>query len=146
MFSKCKVESFRQRRRVIYLYILKILFIYSWGTLREAGTQAEGEADSLCAHSPMKDSIPGLRDHDLSWRQTFNHWAAQASQHITLYHTELCTSKNWRPWHLNCGLMAFTISTNHPSLAHYDVIYPSQRRSRDQDVSHVEWEVSKQKC
>lgn len=30
--------------------------------------------------SPMRDSIPGLRDHALSWRQMLNHWAIQTSQ------------------------------------------------------------------
>ena len=28
----------------------------------------------------MRDSIPGLQDQALSWRQTLNHWATQGSQ------------------------------------------------------------------
>jgi len=53
-----------------YFYFLKI-FIY----LREkaqVGGGAEGDADSPWAGTPMRGSIPGLQDHDLSWRQTLN--------------------------------------------------------------------------
>ena len=38
--------------------------------------------------SLMWDSIPRPRDHDLSWRQTLNHWANQAS----LYSLKICSA------------------------------------------------------
>ena len=46
---------------------------------KEAETQADGEAGGL-----MWDSIPGLQDHALSWRQALNHWATQASHDFSL--------------------------------------------------------------
>ena len=51
------------------LFLLKrfYLFIHERHRERESQTQAEGEAGS-----PTWGSIPGLQDHDLSWRQTLN--------------------------------------------------------------------------
>ena len=50
-------------------------------TEREAETQAEG----LHAGSPMWDSITGLQDNTLGWRQALNHWATQGSPGHTLH-------------------------------------------------------------
>ena len=44
---------------IILWSFLRFLFIHE----REAGTQAEGEAGSHRGARPMRDSIPGLRDH-----------------------------------------------------------------------------------
>ena len=45
------------------------------------GRQRENEREKHAprwAGSPMRGLIPGLWDHDLSWRQTFKHWATHA--------------------------------------------------------------------
>ena len=39
----------------------------------------------LPAGSPMRDSIPGPRDHDLSQRQMLNHWATQVPSGTCFY-------------------------------------------------------------
>jgi len=41
--------------------------------MRDREREAEGEAGSQGAGSPMRDSIPGHWDHDLSRRQMLNH-------------------------------------------------------------------------
>ena len=52
-------------------FFLNILFIYSRDTHREEET---GRGRSrLPAGRPMRNSIPGRRDHALSQRQTLNH-------------------------------------------------------------------------
>ena len=48
------------------------IYLFMKDMEREAETQAEGEAGSQ-----MWGLIPGPGDHDLSWRQTLNHWAIQ---------------------------------------------------------------------
>ena len=50
-------------------------FIYSWERGRDTGRRGS----RLPAGSLIWDSIPGLRDHALSWRQTLNCWATQGS-------------------------------------------------------------------
>ena len=47
-------------------------------TQRERGGDTGRGRSRLPAGSPMQDSIPGPRDHALSWRQTLNRWATQA--------------------------------------------------------------------
>ena len=44
---------------------------------REGGRDTGRGRSRLHAGSPMQDSIPGLRDHCLSQRQTLNSWATQ---------------------------------------------------------------------
>ena len=50
----------------------------------------------------MWDSIPGLQDHDLSQRQTLNHWATQVSpendslNHNILLQLSLCCHHLWK--------------------------------------------------
>ena len=50
-------------------------FIYSWETHRER--QRLRYKSRLHAGSLIQDSIPGPRDHDLSWRLMLHHWATQ---------------------------------------------------------------------
>ena len=47
---------------------------------RERGRDTGGGRSWLHAGSPMWDSIPGLQDHALGWRQAPNHWATGAAQ------------------------------------------------------------------
>ena len=60
-------------------------FIYLWhrGRGRDIG---EGRS-RLPSGSLMNDSISGPQDHDLSQRQTLNHWAIQVSLWVHLYET-----------------------------------------------------------
>ena len=44
-------------------------------TERERGRDLGRERSRLHAGGPMWNSIPGLQDHALGWRQTLNHWA-----------------------------------------------------------------------
>ena len=52
------------------------MYLFMRDTERGRGT-GRGKRSRLYAGSPMRDSIPGPRDHDLSQRQTLNHWATQ---------------------------------------------------------------------
>ena len=67
---------------VILLFLLKVLFIYSWETDRQTDRQTDrigrdtGRGRSrLHAGSPMWDLIPEPQDHALSQRQALNRWA-----------------------------------------------------------------------
>ena len=60
-------------------FLKTILFIYSWETQRERGRDTGRGRSKLHAGSPMWDSIPGLQDHTLGWRQVLNHQVTQAS-------------------------------------------------------------------
>ena len=73
----CPLILLIRGENVILHIFLKVLFIYSWEAQREADI-GRGRS-SLPARSLMWDSIPGPRDHDLSQRQTLNHWATQVS-------------------------------------------------------------------
>ena len=57
----------------------KILFIYSWETLRERGRDIGRGRRKLTSRSPMQDLIPALQDHALGRRQVPNLWATQMS-------------------------------------------------------------------
>ena len=46
---------------------------------RERGRDIGGGRSRLHAGSPMWNSIPGLHDHALGWRQMPNRWATQGS-------------------------------------------------------------------
>ena len=50
------------------IYILKILFIYSWETQRGRDRQREKQAP---CREPNWDSILGLQDHILGWRRCY---------------------------------------------------------------------------
>ena len=60
-------------------FFLKILFIYSWEKERERGigTGTGRERSRLHAGSLTWDSILGLQDHTLGWRQVPNRWATR---------------------------------------------------------------------
>ena len=60
------------------IIFFKVLFIYSWETKIEGRNIGRGRS-RLLAGSPMWDLIPELGDQHLSWRQTLNCWATQAS-------------------------------------------------------------------
>ena len=57
------------------------LFIHVRHT--ERGRDIGRGRSRLHAGSSMQDSIPGLQDHDLSWRQTLNLWATQVPQALS---------------------------------------------------------------
>ena len=61
-------------------FFFKILFIHERYTQR--GRDIGRGRSGFPAGSLMQDSIPGPRDHDLSWRQTLNHWATQVPQDL----------------------------------------------------------------
>ena len=88
--------SFNKKHREFktFVCVLKILlFIHE--RHRERGRDIGRWRSRLPSGSLMQDSILGLWDHDLSQRQTFNHWATQVPQtiknfwiliqHITVY-------------------------------------------------------------
>ena len=54
-------------------------FIYLFMRDTERGRDTVRGRSRLSAGGPMQDLIPGPRDHDLSPRQTLNHWATQVS-------------------------------------------------------------------
>ena len=56
---------------------LKRLFYLFMRDTRERHRDIGRERSQFLAASPMWDSIPGPRDHTLSWRQTLNHWATR---------------------------------------------------------------------
>ena len=47
--------------------------------MKDTGRDIGRGRSRLPAGSLMQDLIPGPRDHDLSWRQTLNHWAIRVS-------------------------------------------------------------------
>ena len=89
------------------LFIFQILFIYSWEIYRDRDRDTGRGISRLHARSLMWDLIPGLQDHTLSWRQTLNHWATQASQGDSLLICDLsygCWLKGSIPhWLLSVG-------------------------------------------
>ena len=70
---------------IIFFFLNKISFIYSWDTHRERGRDTGREAKDT--GSPMQDSILGPRGHDLGPRQMLNRWATQVSPNIVLCDT-----------------------------------------------------------
>ena len=58
-----------------FSFFFKILFIYSW----ERQRHRQREKQAPCGEAVELN--PGSWDHDLSRRQTRNHWATQASWH-----------------------------------------------------------------
>ena len=58
----------------IPFFLLNILFIHERHRETESGQR---EKQAPCKEPPLRDSIPGSQDHDLSQRQTLNHWATQ---------------------------------------------------------------------
>ena len=59
-----------------FFFFLKIVFIYSWETHREKERQRHRQREK---QAPCREPDVGL---DLSWRQTLNHWATQASLQV----------------------------------------------------------------
>ena len=57
----------------------KFLFIHERHRGRERGRDTGRGRNRLHIGSPMWDSIPGLQDHTLDWRQVLNRWANQGS-------------------------------------------------------------------
>ena len=51
---------------------------------RQRGRDTGRGRSRLPAGSPVQDSIPGACDHDLTQRQTLNHWATQAPHTVYL--------------------------------------------------------------
>ena len=67
---------------ILYICICKYIYedcIYLFMKHRERGRDTSRGRSRLLTGSPMWDLIPGPWDHSLSWRQTPNHWATQAS-------------------------------------------------------------------
>ena len=56
----------------VFCFFFKILFTYS-----ERGRDIGRGRIRIPVRNLMQDSIPGPRDHTLSWRQILNHWATQ---------------------------------------------------------------------
>ena len=60
-----------------FFFFLKIYFLFIHEAHTHTHTHTGGERgrrrSRIPAGSPMRDSIPGPRDHDLSGRQTLNH-------------------------------------------------------------------------
>ena len=122
--------------RAAHLYFLR--FIYSWETQRES--RDIGRSRCL-TESPMWDSIPELWDHALSWRQTLNRWATQASQNLyfnkiprgsacTLKFVKYCfgTIDGFQPW-LYVGVVqeTFKLCSSYPG---------------DSDLPGLGWDLS----
>ena len=67
-------------------------FIYLFMRDTERGRAETGRGRCrLHVGSLMRDSVPGLQDHTLSWRQMLNHWATQASLHMNF---QICLSSS----------------------------------------------------
>ena len=62
----------------------KILFTYSWAHTHRGRDIGRGRG-RLPVGNPIQDSIPGTWDHDLSRRQTLNHWATQVPPNLQCY-------------------------------------------------------------
>ena len=72
------------------LWLLKNIFnLFIHERHAERGRDVGRGRNRLHAGSPMLDSIPWLRDHALSQRQTLNCWATQASHELQLFHQGL---------------------------------------------------------
>ena len=65
---------------VMYSFFKKRFYLFIHERHKERGKDTGRGRSRLHAGSPMWDSIPGLWDHNLSWRQMLNCWATQASQ------------------------------------------------------------------
>ena len=69
---------------LITFHFLFFLIFHLFMRDTERGRDIGRGRSRLHAGNLMQDSIPGPQDHDLSQRQTLNHWATQASHHATL--------------------------------------------------------------
>ena len=80
----------------IYLFIFKrfYLFIHERHREKERGRDTGRGRSRLHAGSPMWDSILGLQDHTLGWRQVLNRWATQGSLISSLCDGSLRISSN----------------------------------------------------
>ena len=78
--------------------ILIFLFV-DFISAQEEG-RAEGEAGSPLSRSPMRDSIPGLWDHDLSRRRTL-HWLSPQAPQGQASSPRFCVAGNQTTWDWN---------------------------------------------
>ena len=78
-----------------FYHFFKILFYLFMRDTERCRDTGRGRR-RLPVGSLMWDSIPGPRDHDLSQRQTLNHWTTQASLvlscFITMFYYHVCCS------------------------------------------------------
>ena len=80
LIMKTSILSLAQYFLFIILDFLKdFIYLFMKDTQRERGRDTGRGRSRLHAGSPMWDSIPGLQDHTLGWRQMLNHWATQVS-------------------------------------------------------------------
>ena len=82
--SKFCLEIDKVHQNLFRIYLFRFyLFIHERHTERDRDTGRR--RSRFCAGGLMWDSIPALCDHALSWRQTLNHWAIQASLFILFF-------------------------------------------------------------
>ena len=81
----------------IPFFFFKIFFFYLFKRHTQRGRDIGRRRNRLPAGSPMQDSIPEPQHHDLSQRQTFNHWTIQAS-HVNWILTTFLNEWWLLPW------------------------------------------------
>ena len=84
-FPQNRYQISSQELSLVFVFFLRFCLFIHERHERERGQrhrQREKQAPS------MWDSIPGLQDHDLSQRQTLNHWATQVFLNLVLNHAQ----------------------------------------------------------
>ena len=76
-------------------------------TERERGRDTGRGRSRLHAGSPTLNSIPGLQDHTLGWRQTLNCWATQASLFFIFWYCVWTPFPHPHPWILSCKFHSY---------------------------------------
>ena len=82
LLRRVRAEYKKYNRGQLFVFVFKILFIYSWQTKNERGRDIGRGRSRLPVGGLVQDSILRPQDHNLSQRQPLNHWATQASLQI----------------------------------------------------------------
>ena len=126
-----KFKILEQRQQLLK----KIFYLFIHERHRERGRNIGRGRSRLPAGSPMRDSIPGPRDHDLSQRQTLNRWAPQTSLGTLDFRVWKLsiTGPAWRNQH---SLHTCRIYTMNPRCPRKKLKFKSQGKHVGNDVFH----------
>ena len=104
-----------KKLKLPFLFFFLRFYLFIHERHPERGRDIGRGRSRLPTGSPMRDSIPGPQDHDLSQRQMLNHWATQVPQsfpfpwpvYLASFHCSLCPIGKHSFWILTLSFYAF---------------------------------------